>query len=513
MARIVFRSFLGMILLGFSFSTARGVEPTEALKRIPSDSNAIVIVKIQDLLNSPRGKKENWAKKHQTEFLAGAVHVPPSIEYVVRGFEFHPEDSRVTKSYGIAASKQPLVMTKVAEHEKGRIETIAGHTAILTDRNSYFTQLSPTLVGVVSPAYRQDLARWVRQFDTTSESTLSTYLKEISAESINSHVLLALDFQDLVDPKSWRERIKSSSAVVGKPNAVTMMSHLADSIRGISLQVQVAETTTGAIHLDFGTAVSQAAKPFIKPVLIDLLGEAGATLADLDEGEVTIEGKRATVSFGLSDAGLRQVMSLVLMPGISEPSSETTTASTDSTSVSGTGSKLGPATAAATRTYFSAVNQVFDDLAKLNKHAVNYNRTAVWHENFAKKIDQLSIRNVDPDLVIYGSKVASNLRALAVSLRGVPITVNQLEGAVSYNVNFQTGGYMPYNYSLFSSVGYQPGYVNVETNQAEVRGKQAEAIAAGVQQREQIWQILADDRQKIRIQLVDKFGSEFDARP
>jgi hypothetical protein len=338
-------------------------------------------------------------------------------------------------------------------------------------------------------------------------------LKDIAAQSLGSQVLLALDFQDLVDPKSWRERIKSSSAVADKPNAVKLMTHLADSIRGISLKVHVAETTTGSLQLDFSTVISQTAKPFLKPILIELLGEAGATLADLEEGEVAIQDKTATINFELSDAGLRQVMSLILMPGIAEHSTETASAAADPNAVSGTGSKAGPATLAATRNYYLAVNQVFDDLKKLTKHAVNYNKTAVWHENFAKKIDQLSIRNVDPDLVAYGARVASNLRALAVSLRGVPISVNKLEGAISYDVRFQTGGNMPYNNSLWSTVGYQPGYLDVESNQAQIRAKQADAIAAGAEQREQIWQILADDHQKIRIQLVEKFGREFDTRP
>ncbi len=490
---------------------AQGVELSQALKHVPATANSLAIVKVQDLMNSPRGKQEQWAKKHQTEFLAGSVHVPPTVDYLVRAFEFHPEDSRVTNSYGVAAFKKPVPMTRLAEHEHGRIQMVAGHPAVLTGRNSFFAELSPGLVGVISPGYRQDLARWLRESDKGGENSLSPYLQEVVTRSSNSHVILALDFQDLVDPKSWRERIKSSSAARDKPNVVNLLADLTDALRGVTLRIQVAEKTTATVFLDFSTVVSQVAKPYLKPVLIDLLEEAGASLDDLENGEVTSDGKTAAITFELSDAGLRHVMSMILMPGPSESSTDTPAPPSPGDAATAKTGDANQPTVNASRTYYGAVNQIVDDLEAMAKKGGNYNKTATWHDNYAKKIDDLPIRGVDPDLLTWGSTVSSNLRALAVSLRGVPINVKMLQGGLQYNVEYQPAGYRSSNYSVWSTVAWQPEYVNVQTNQAQIKAKQAEAIAAGAMQREQVWQLLLGDRQKIRQKMQATYGRDFNS--
>lgn len=499
-------------LLAANGVQAQGVDLKQALKHIPATANALAIVKIQDLVNSPRGKQEQWAKKHQSEFLAGSVHVPPSVDFLVRGFEFHPEDSRITNSYGVAAWKKPVPMTKLAEHERGRIQMVAGHPAVLTARNSYFTEFAPGLIGVISPGYRQDLARWIKGSEKGGTNGLSSYLQEAADRAGDSQVVLALDFQDLVDPKSWRQRIKTSSAMIDKPNAVNLLADLGDTLRGVSLRISVAEKTTATVFLDFNTNVSSIAKPFLKPILIDLLGEAGASLDDLENGEVTAEGKSAAITFELSDSGLRHVMSMILMPNPGEASaSDTPPPPATGDSAAAPAADANQPTFAASKIYYTSVNQIVDDLEAQAKKGGNYNKTATWHDNFAKKIDDLPIRGVDPDLLAWGATVSSNLRALAVSLRGVPITVNELQGGLSYNVQYQPAGYRSSNYSIWSSVAYQPEYLNVETNQAQIRGEQAKAIAAGAMQRQQVWQYILSDRQQIRIKMQEKFGKDFNA--
>lgn len=487
------------LLVGIQ-APAQAADLVTALKNIPQSSNSLGIIKIQQLVNSPLGKKEEWAKKHQSQFLAGAVHIPPTVDFVIRAFEFHPEDTRYTRSFGIASMVKPVAMSSLAQHEKSKIEMISGHAAVHTGRNTYFAELSPGMIGGVSPGYRQDLARWLREIDSGNVRTVSPYLQEVAAQAGDAQVILALDFKDLVDPKSWRERIKTSSAVVDKPNAINTLAQLADGLRGVTLKISVTDKTTAMLVLDFDTVVSKTTKDFLKPIVLDLLGEAGASLEDLAEGEVDLQDKVATITFGLSDAGLRQIMSILLMPSLSYSEEEST---------AGTGDAAKP-TLMASRNYFAATNQILNDLEALAKKGGNYNRSATWHDNFAKKIDQLSLRGVDPDLVAYGVQLASNLRALAVSLRGVPVDVNTLQGSITYNVQYQPAGFYNSNASIWSTVSYQPEYYNVQTNQAEIRGQQAKAIAAGTKQREEIWQILADDRQKIRVKMLEKFGRDFE---
>ena len=90
--------------------------------------------------------------------------------------------------------------------------------------------------------------------------------------------------------------------------------------------------------------------------------------------------------------------------------------------------KLGPGGVdrAISQRYYKAVNQLVDELKKQNKRATDYAKTALWHETSARKIEQLSILYVDKEILAYGADVAVRLRAIANSLRGVPIRVNEL---------------------------------------------------------------------------------------
>jgi len=202
-------------------------------------------------------------------------------------------------------------------------------------------------------------------------------------------------------------------------------------------------------------------------------------------------------------------MSMILMPGPGESASAETPA--PPTPDGATAAATNEPALNASRTYYMSVNQIMDDLEAMAKKGGNYNKTATWHDNYAKKIDDLPIRGVDPDLLTWGTTVSSNLRALAVSLRGVPIDVKMLEGGLTYNIQYLPAGYRNNNWSVWSTVSYQPEYVNVETNQAQIRGEQAKAIAAGAKQREQVWQLLLADRQQVRIKMQAKFGRDFNS--
>jgi hypothetical protein len=64
---------------------------------------------------------------------------------------------------------------------------------------------------------------------------------------------------------------------------------------------------------------------------------------------------------------------------------------------------------------------------------------------------------------------------------------------------------------MWSTVSWQPEYVDVQTNQSQIRAKQAEAVAAGAMQREQVWQLLLSDRQQVRVKMQEKFGRDFNS--
>jgi len=55
----------------------------DLLSRVQDSANAILLVDVQGLVKSPLDMKENWTRKHQSEFLSGSLMVPPTVDRAV----------------------------------------------------------------------------------------------------------------------------------------------------------------------------------------------------------------------------------------------------------------------------------------------------------------------------------------------------------------------------------------------------------------------------------------------
>jgi hypothetical protein len=119
----------------------------------------------------------------------------------------------------------------------------------------------------------------------------------------------------------------------------------------------------------------------------------------------------------------------------------------------------------------------------------------------------MSIKGIDPLLSDYAAEVSNHLRALASSLRGQTVAINAGNQSVVYNAQVEPG------YSGFGwGIGFQNRgpTVNINSNLAEVRQKQAAAVERGAEQRDQIWESLLSRRETVRRALLDKFQVDFD---
>ena len=69
-------------------------------------------------------------------------------------------------------SAAPIDMDQLAQREQSTIQDLNGAPAVLSARNCYFVKLDESLIGVVSPAFRQTTARWVRETARTPRSVV-----------------------------------------------------------------------------------------------------------------------------------------------------------------------------------------------------------------------------------------------------------------------------------------------------------------------------------------------------
>ncbi|QDU38930.1 hypothetical protein Mal4_32620 [Maioricimonas rarisocia] len=499
---------LGIVLAFQAVSSvSRGDELNELMEYLPDDANALIVVRVKDILESPRAMQEDWAKTQQQQFLAGAEVIPPWTELLVRASHLHAGDTGGGWSVALLAASKEINIQDVAAHEHATVQTIRGEPVVRSPRDSFFVQFGPKLLGVMSPAFRQDVARWIqRGRDSSRSGLMSQYLTQTAAGS-DAQVLLCFDLEEMFDPQVLRDRIAASPEVRGQSEAVDALARLFAGLRGIRGEIIVADTTRLTVAIDFQDEPGRVGQ-FVKPLIIEALGDAGAAIDDLSDASDRVEGNSVILSGPLTDTGLRRIMSMVVSPHPHHQPAQAAVATSDAPPAAPetpepTADRLN---ADASLQYWNSVNQIINDLERANRRAKDYQRTATWHDNFAEKIDDLPVSGVDPALQEFGADVSSKLRALAVSLRGVPIQVNTLQKSVTYNAHFDPGWAAM---NIWGGVGAKPSSYNVTSNLQEVREKQAAAVAAGAEKRVRIWSMIREERAKTLRAMRQKYGDTF----
>jgi len=240
---------------------------------------------------------------------------------------------------------------------------------------------------------------------------------------------------------------------------------------------------------------------------MESLDEFGAAIDEFRDCPVRTEadGRTVVLRAELGDATMRQIMSLIQMPSFHVEAEEPQGSSTHSSS------KVKPDLTATTQ-YFNAVQQLLDDFRRKLRNADDYNRTAHWHETYAKRIHDLPRQGVDEEMLEYGAKIASQLWALSNSLRGVPLKVELLDGQKFFYA------YQPPSLFIGRRIGFGWGRrvgfgwgapTFTDTNIPQVIQQQREAIAQGESDRAEIWKTIDQERNRIRRAMSEKFKTDF----
>lgn len=469
----------------------------EFLRVIPGDANSVMVLRVRELVQSPRGQREGWAEKQQDAFLEGTQHIPPWVSVAYRANRVRPEESSMVWSIGIVGAPADVSVARIAEHEQAGIDVVAQTQFVQNSRGSFVSLLAPGVVSVFSPAYRQDYVRWLEFARNNTKSQVSPYLAEMLKSP--AHIGMAFDLEYVFPPNLVFAWLQHSAAMKGRTAEMPAVAALLQSIRGVRMEATVAEDTTGKVTVDFGTPVGPHAAT-VKAVLLEFLEHSGAVIEDLETAKVSAEGNSVILTTKLSDEGLRRALTVITSPN---PLSRMAAARSTPQPASQ------QASLEATKRYYRTCNKYVDDLSERHRRAKNYEKTAVWHDNFAKKIEELSIEGVHPELAKYGQDASLRFKALAASLRGANLKVANLENSVVWNYTVDPGFAAA---NVWGGVGYRPPTWEANSNLQTVRERQAEAVSRGKADRDQIWQQIENDRKNIRLRMQEIYGVDFDAR-
>src|SRR5262249_17606659 len=231
-----------------------------------------------------------------------------------------------------------------------------------------------------------------------------------------------------LEVQAVRARLAASEMLAGRDKAeLDSIAALVASIKGTSLTVGGANLDQAEVRMDFGTPVAGRGE-LVKSLFLQALGGLGVALSDFEKATVSASDQTVKLEVKLSGEGLNRIMSIFmppppdLMAKAAAPKLEDNGVSID-----------------ATRRYYQAIVPMLVDLQKRSKNITDYPKTATWHETYSARIENMSTRYVDPDMVKFGDSIAERLRAIAYSLRGASAQADALQQGKVY-LAMGTGG-------------------------------------------------------------------------
>jgi hypothetical protein len=477
-------------------STARA-QFAELAKRVPSSANAVALVNVEKLMTSPVAVKEKWQEKRDTAFASGVSFLPPDSKQAILAMQIDLTMWVPLWEAAILELDHEPAMDKVAEMTGGTADTVNGKEAVDLPEDAYVVKFAKSTAAFMAPANRQAVGRWLRESESRTAPALSPYLMEAYrfANDVGTPVILALDLEDalplaglkaqLADAKEFLTQHKLEAEPVAK---------LLSGIRGITLGVTFGDKPFGKVKVDFRDAVSISPEA-AKASLIHVLAKRGAMIEEFEDWKPAVAGKQVTLEGNLEASGMRRLSSLFDRPpslkAKQPPSSSPAPENKESVA------------RVASQSYFHKVTDLLKDLQHKNK--TNSNTTipqvGVWMSKYAGKIDQLSVLNVDPELVSYGAMVSDSLRAAHNAITSgaarsrirqvnTPMQYDYYSGGTTYGYTYRDGyygaGVVPYGTYGTVAVPDQAAYAHerarVRTEERVTSANDARGIVQNIQQ-------------------------------
>lgn len=164
---------------------------------------------------------------------------------------------------------------------------------------------------------------------------------------------------------------------------------------------------SGVLRAEFEEDIA-ATREFAKPLLLEFLSQNGATIDEFYDWDVVVSGKRLEMRGELNQSGTRRILSLLDAPPSLQQSAQDAAASGDESQLELLTSK----------SYFRTIVSLLEDLRGAKRRRQTMGQIGVWFQNYARRIEQLPILNVHPDLLDFGWFVSSSLREGRLVIQG-----------------------------------------------------------------------------------------------
>jgi hypothetical protein len=478
----------------------------ELAKLLPDGSNAVVIVNAEAIYNSPLGQREGIQRKYADSFEASPLILPPSAQRGVMGTSLELATLRPDWEAAVMELSVEPSAGDIARRRNGRTDYFAGTESAWLGSKFCILKFAPRTFGVITPTTRQEAAQWAADVKAGTAGELAPYLAEAVANADREaiHVILAIDLAEAFTAANLQAAIVKAPEFKGIAPADAAV--ILASVRGAKIGVSFSESMTGRLQLDFASDVAPLAA-MAKPIILKAVGKAGAMLPEFATWEAKTGPKSLALEGPLTEDGMRRIFSVLSIDAAAMEAQEPEKATTTTVSAADQKKAMG----VASLRYFRGVNKYIDDIDRLQK-ASSLDQAVMWIENYARHVDNLPKRNVDPDLLQYGNYVSQTFRAIvdqasgAISqwdAAGAPVVTNYRIGllptarTVNYGGDFQRM-YAPFGYE---DIDPQATQQNIEKSQQQIDQAVAEAQKSLKQ--------LVSDNQTVRSKMTARYGVQF----
>lgn len=495
--------------------SAPAADEFAALSRyLPSDANAVVVVNAATIYDSPFGRKQGWNNRSADSLQSSPLSLPPNALHCILAAEMDLETVRPEWEAAVATLSVDPSIADVAKRHGGVTDTVGKFDAAWIGHKTCILKFAPKLFGLMTPASQQEATRWALEVANPQLSELAPYLQHAVsyADTVGTQIILAVDLAGAFRAADIRKVVADAELLDPLPEdqAAAVLS----SIQGVRFGVMVGEKLHGTVKLDFAEDAAVLA-PVAKPLMLSIIAHAGGMLTEFNNWNAAVEGKSLSLDGELTLEGMQRLLSVIAIDaGTLQPRDEEAATATTATAPNATSAAKPTPMAKASLMYFRAVSKYVEDSQRLNR-ANSVDQAVMWLDNYARKVDALSTRNVDPELVEYGKYAAGVFRSAVNDAASASQTLNAQAAEQQQNVTYRVGllptartvnygGYFTRQYAPYGFAQYTP-----DPNAAEKAQQAQDAAYQDSEAAKQSLAQLATDNETVRQKLSARYGLKF----
>ena len=496
----MFRPYLGLLCLLNTLALADNSQSGEfdqLLANVPASANTLVLIDVAQTLQSPIAQQEGWGKKLELAYVERPVFLPPEANKLVLAATLQPSDdfSRLWE-LGVMEMSEPISMRSIARSEGGYVDTIDGTEVAWTPSDAYFVNLKDQKLGVMFPAERQFVSRWLKFANNNREVALTDYLKQatrLANEKVQ--ILMAIDLANVVQPHEVIQKIEDSPLLKKTGLTAQEIVPILTSLQGATLRVAVGKDVQAQLRIDFGSDIASL-EPVAKELVLSVLDDLGANVSDMESWKLSVKERAIHMEGPLSQDGQRRIFSVIELPSTKFSQLKDTAGEVQSPE-----EMPESQIREASLVYFRSIDVLIRDL---RRDLRGNKASAAVMERYSRKIDRMPILNVDPELLEFGAQLATTLRSMALSKR---------QGGIEYGAataGMGGGGYSNYSidYGYFGNL-IGDAYSGARASAADRSAMKAQAMANANSTRVEGFKLIDDATAAIRVKMTQKYQVEF----